>query len=69
MTSIFICCSRRTMAWCIADNLAHAAYEVRLVLRRRTGWRWVCPTVPQPISWICNKHDQAIMGEWPDDTE
>lgn len=46
---------------CVADNVVHAAYAHRLVLYRRTGWRWVRPAVPRPspLSPVCRWHDDA----------
>ncbi|MGW5519102.1 hypothetical protein [Nocardia africana] len=55
---IFIHC-RGTFTWCFVDNIAHTVYVKRLVMRRKTGWRWFCPTVPHPHTWVCRKHDRA----------
>jgi hypothetical protein len=63
MIGIFLCCNRRAAVWCIADNIGHILYRHRLMLRRRFGWRWICPNVPKPYSWICRRHDHAITGE------
>ena len=39
--------------WCVIDTLAHKYVPVRWRLRK--------------LKWICDKHDEAITGEWPDD--
>lgn len=56
---LLTCGQARSFHWCVLDNIRHTIYVHRLMLRRRTGWRWIYRNPSRWNGWIADRHARA----------